>query len=131
AGMTGVENGHVWMNQGSGCQVNGLSYIASTSLNYMIPHKYLKSIGLSAKASSYFSDSFFDKEYRISDPTFIDYTFALTSSASIGHKNHFMLMIPVSGIRDFDCDEKFIPLTKPSGRKWNFDGIILTYTHIF
>ncbi|MCR5606495.1 MAG: hypothetical protein K6F69_06745, partial [Treponema sp.] len=131
AGMTGVENGEIWKNQGSGEQVNGFSYTATTSMNYMIPHKYFKSIGLTASASGYYSDDFFDEEYRIYDPTFVNLTFALISSASVGYKNHFMLMIPVSGKRDFDCDDNLVPLTEPDGREWIFDGVILTYTHIF
>ncbi len=131
AAMTGVENGEVWMHQGSKEQANGPVWLANASLNYALRHKYIKSIGFSASASSYFSDSFYDEKYRISDPTFVDLSFALTSSASIGPKNRFMLMIPVSGKRDFDCDAELKALTAPEGRKWAFDGVILTFTHIF
>ena len=131
AAMTGMDNGEVWMHQGTKEEANGLKYTATAYLNYMIPNKYFNSLGFTASASSYLSESFFDEKYRISDPAFVDLTFALTASASIGYKNRFMLMLPVSGKRDFDCDARYKPLTEPDGRKWAFDGVILTFTHIF
>ncbi|WP_407426576.1 hypothetical protein [Treponema sp.] len=129
--MTGVSNGEVWMHQGESERANGFTYKATAALSYQIPHKYLKTVGASACAEGYFSDKFFDEEYRISDPTFVDLTFALTATASIGWKNHFMLMVPFSGKRNFDCDDALRPLTAPEGRKWSVDGVILTFTHIF
>ncbi|MBR1402654.1 MAG: hypothetical protein IJ558_00580 [Treponema sp.] len=131
SGMTGIKNGEVWMHQGESERANGLSYTATAALNYQIPHQYFKSVGASAKASGYYSDCFFDEEYRACDPTFVDLTFALTATARIGYKNHFMLMVPFSGKRDFDCDDALRPLTAPDGRKWSLDGVILTFTHIF
>ena len=131
SGMTGVENGEIWMHQGSSLKTNGFSYEATANLTYQIPHTFFKSAGLNAKASGYYSESFFDEAYRECDPTFTDLTFTFTASASIGYKNTFMLMLPVSSKRDFDCDKDLEPLTAPTGRKWVADGLILTFTHIF
>lgn len=129
--MTGVENGEIWLNQGSGEEANGFTYNAKAAVKYMIPNKYFKSVGIEGTAWGYYSDCFFYEEYHICQPDFVNLTFALTASANIGYKNQFMLRIPVSGKRDFDCEKDLRPITEPDGRKWEWDGIILTYTHIF
>ena len=44
-----------------------------------------------------------------------------------------MLMLPFSGSRAFDSDDKDKQplLEAKGGRDWSWDGIVLTYTHIF
>lgn len=130
-GMTGIENKEIWLDSGIGENANGLSYSATANMNYIVPNKYFNSVGFSATASGYYSESFFDEKYRVSDPTFVNLTFTLNASASIGPKNRFLLMLPVSGKRNFCDDKNLRPITEPNGRKWQWDGIILTFTHIF
>lgn len=129
--MTGIDNGEVWLHQGTGEQANGFSYNANAALTYLLSHNYLKSVGFSASASSYYSDSYFDEKYRVCDPTFVDLTFSLNASGAIGPRNRWMLMVPVSGKRDMAEEKDLRPITEPDGRKWQMDGIILTFTHVF
>ncbi len=130
-GSTGCKNGEIWMNQGVGENTNGFSYSATGTISYMIPNKYFKSVGLSATAAGYYSECYFDEEYRIMNPTFVDLTFTVNASAALDAKNRFMLMVPVSGKRNFCDDKNLRPITEPDGRKWQFEGILLTFTHIF
>lgn len=130
--MTGVDDGEMWMNMGMGEQVNGWTYRATAGFSYQFPFKFLKSAGLSASLSGYYSDAPFAARYKDYDGDFVDISVTATAMASIGYKDIFMLLVPVSGKRNLDCDDDDLrPLSKPDGRKWGLDVIMLTYTHLF
>lgn len=132
-GMTGVENGEIWKNLGTCGQVNGLKYDAALSVNYKISVTLPVTVGASAVFSGYFSDRFFDDKYKGYDGDFVTAGFAPTASASLTRKDMLNLIVPFSSRRRFDSsDTNLQPLMQAKGgRKWYWNGVILTYTHMF
>ena len=134
--LSGVENGVMWKEMFSCEQVNGFRYNAMLNLSYKVPNPYLRAVSFTASADGYFSESYFDDEYESYDKTFMNIKLAPTLSGGIGYKDVFTLSFPFSARRKYDEntgeDEKdYKPLLKSDGREWTWNGVMLTYTHIF
>ena len=136
-GMTGVEDGEMWKYMFTKENVNGFRYDAAATISYRLPFALVRTAGVTATASGYFSDSFFASRYENYDATFATMTLTPTISGGWSSKDFISLSIPFGSSRDFsaktdgDDDMDFTPFTASDGAKWSWNGILLTYTHVF
>ena len=124
----------MWKYMFMGEQVNGLKYDVSATLAYGLPFKFLRSASVTGRFTGYFSDSFFDEKYSNYDATFCDISITPSLMAGIGRKDIFVLAVPFGTKRNYiggDDDKDDEPLLKSDGRKWLWNGVMLTWTHIF
>lgn len=136
-GMTGVEDGEMWKYMFSKENVNGFRYDAAATISYRLQGALVKTAGVTATASGYFSDSFFASRYENYDATFTSMTLTPTISLGWSRKDFLSISSPFASSRDFcretdgDDDADFTPFTASDGAKWSWNGILLTYTHVF
>jgi hypothetical protein len=129
-GFTGTDNGQPWNCGMSFNNVNGWKYRATAMFGRRFTGKTLKMISISGSAGGWYSDSYFDDEYKDYDPTFVTFSIAPLVQLQLSDQQSLTISAVIDREREFDSDDydsDDMILQNCTGGKWQFRTLMFLW----
>lgn len=133
-GLTGVDDGNLWIWQTGTNYANGLQYSASALLGYQMP-LFLKRVGLMADFYGHYNASDFgDYDKNGYDGGFMNVNLAPFVQLELSKKDSLLLLGYFSNRRSFEQEHDNAeqePYLISTGHEWYFKRIAVRWQHFF